>query len=75
VKPLKALRESLGVINDAAMATRRGEELARGGHLELDVPVGVLASSRMKASRAAMRKLRKQWARYEEQNGFWRCTG
>src|SRR5262249_36493669 len=52
VKPLKALQKSLGVINDAAMATRRGEELARGGRFELDVPVGVLASSRVKTSRA-----------------------
>jgi hypothetical protein len=56
------------------MATRLGEELGRGGRLELDVPVGVLASSRIKASRAAMRKLRKQWVRYEKQTRFWRCT-
>jgi inorganic triphosphatase YgiF len=72
VKRLKALQKSLGVINDGATAIRLAEELARGGRLELGVPIGALAASRKNASAQAMRKLDKQWAAFERQGGFWR---
>ena len=72
VKRMKALQQSLGVINDAATATRLAERLAGGGHLELGVPVGALARSREGASRAAMRKLGKQWADFQAEDRFWR---
>ncbi len=72
VKRMKALQQSLGVINDAATATRLAGRLAGGGHLELGVPVGALAGSREDASRAAMRKLGKQWADFRAEDRFWR---
>ena len=72
LKRLKALQKSLGVINDAATATKLAEHLAGGGHLELGVPVGALAQSREQASRAAMPKLGRQWAKFESQDRFWR---
>ena len=68
VKRLEAPQQTLGVINDGAMATRLAEGLARGGHLELGVLVGALALSREKQSRKAMRKLGKQWAGLERQS-------
>ena len=71
VKRVKALQKTLGVINDGAMATRLAEDLARGGHLELGVPVGALASNRENARRKATRKLGKQWAGFEQQSRFW----
>lgn len=71
VKRMKALQKSLGVINDAATATRMAEQLAGGGHLELGVPVGALARSREDASCAAMRKLGKQWADFRAEDRFW----
>ena len=72
LEPMKALQKSLGVINDAATATRLAEELAGGGHLELGVPVGALARSLEHASRVAMRKLARQWDDFRSRNPFWR---
>jgi triphosphatase len=72
VKRMKGLQKSLGVINDAATATRLAQQLAGGGHVELGVPVGALVQSREHASRAAMRKLGKQWADFRAQDRFWR---
>jgi len=70
VKRMKALQQSLGVINDAATATELAKRLAGGGHLELGDPVGALAWSREDASRAAMRKLAKQWADFRAEDRF-----
>ena len=72
IKRMKALQNSLGVINDAATATRLAEQLAGGGRLELGVPVSALARSRDHASRVAMRKIGRQWDDFRAQDPFWR---
>jgi triphosphatase len=72
LRRLKNLQNSLGVINDAAVATRLAEQLAGDGHVELGAPVGAVALSRERARRAAMRKLGEQWTAYRSQERFWR---
>lgn len=71
LRRLKDLQKGLGAINDAAVATRLAEQLAGGGHVELGLPVGVVAISREEARRAAMRKLERQWRAFRRQERFW----
>jgi CHAD domain-containing protein len=72
LRQLKGLQKSLGVINDAAVAIRLGEDLTRGNPAALGARLAVLAASREQASRTAKRKLDRQWDAFRQQGPFWR---
>jgi triphosphatase len=72
LRRLEALQDSLGVINDAAVAIRLAEDLAKGNRVKLGAPLAMLAASRKHASRTATWKLERQWDAFRQQDPFWR---
>ena len=71
LRRLEALQESLGVINDAAVAIRLAEDLAKGNRVKLGRPWR--CSRRVEhASRTATWKLDRQWDAFRQQGPFWR---
>jgi triphosphatase len=69
---LRRLKNALGEINDAAMATRLAEGLAADKHLELAPSVAGLSLNRGRAARGAMKDLAKSWQAYCDEPRFWR---
>ena len=69
LRPLKNLQKSLGIINDAAVALRRADELAQE---RVELTIAVAAIARTDPSRDARQKLAKEWAAYRRQERFWR---
>jgi triphosphatase len=72
LRSLKDLQESLGEINDAAMATRLAEALAADKQLELGPSVAVISTNRVRTARHAAKKLLKSWRVYCDEPRFWR---
>ncbi|MBV8107881.1 MAG: CHAD domain-containing protein [Hyphomicrobiales bacterium] len=72
LRQLKGLQESLGAINDAAVAIQLAEDVAKANRVELGAPVAVIAAASEHASRTAKRKLDRQWDAFREQGPFWR---
>jgi triphosphatase len=72
LRRLKKLQKSLGLVNDAAAAITRAEQLADDGRADLAVAVGALALSQERACSRARRKLPRQWSAFEREVRFWR---
>jgi triphosphatase len=72
LKHCKALQKSLGAINDAATAVRRGEALTGNDRPDLAAAVGALARRLERSRRKATKSLPKRWRAFEDERRFWR---
>jgi hypothetical protein len=71
VKPIKKLQKLLGEINDSAMAISMAEQLCKGEALDLVPGLGDIAAWAERRREAALAKLPKAWAAFNDEKRFW----
>jgi triphosphatase len=70
LKRCRAVQKTLGVINDAATATRRAHQLTEG-RTDLAAAAGAVAQSSQRPWRKAAKTLGKEWAAFHGEGRFW----